>query len=347
VATPEKWLPWGQRLMESRLQRIEELSRSLLGDLASDKKLSAILPQARFLAEVKGDLVEVAWLDNEIYGMGRVPFAKQPRETAEERQGTAFFMELHGAMDPEKRFSAKRQTGQPSADEMVMQVSVGEIETLSMSEHPDLKRRVFTIEGERDVIKLAAAAECERVVAGVRAALHKYVSGVWLAAVHERENISLLGPDYRIVVDSLNALETGVGDELRAALDNLRGQNPASWRLAAMSCRNVIIKLGDGLWQVAANAYDSHLDGKQLDLKGDKEKNKVYAYLDYRWRRCDDEADKETLGRLHDLVWRIYDVGSKAKRAIRHEEAKTIVVDTFDFVAQLLRVTTLEPVYHL
>ena len=330
--------------MEERLQRIEDLSRSLLNDLSSGKKLSAILPEARFLAEVRGDLVPVAWLDNEIYGIERVPFAKLPRETAEERQGAYLFMELHGAIDPEKCLSEKKQTGQPSDDEVVMMHSIGEIETLSISEQPDFKRQIFTIEGSREAMKLMAAAECERVVMAVRAAVHRYVSGVWIAAVHEKNNISLLGPNYKIVVDSLNALETGVGDELRAALDNLRSDNPASWRLAALSCRNVIINLGDSLWLVSVDAYDSVLDAKTLDLRGEREKNRLYAYIDYNCNYSKDEEIRQTLKQVHDLIWDIYDLGSKAKRAIRREEATKTVVDTFNLVAELDRVTALKPV---
>jgi len=76
------------------------------------------------------------------------------------------------------------------------------------------------------------AVEAERILAVVRSAVQQYVSKVWLDAVQRKDNIALVGLDYQIVLANLDALETGVGQELMAALDNLRNQNPANWQLA-------------------------------------------------------------------------------------------------------------------
>jgi len=91
--------------MELRLDRIIELAEPILTRLQADEKLSNILPQARFLAEVNGDIIQAVWLDCEIHGVLRVPFASQPRPGALE--GVEISKELHMVKDPEGASTAK------------------------------------------------------------------------------------------------------------------------------------------------------------------------------------------------------------------------------------------------
>lgn len=335
--------------MESRLDRIIQLSKSILDQLQSDKRLSDILPQIRLLAKMNGDNAHVAWMDCEIYGMLHVPFAKIPREDQDEKLGGLLFTELHempdiGAVDYDnviqtafKQSSLSELTKKKGANLS----SIKELEEVKYDEPPEAP---YT--REQALFHYRArifAQEAAKAVEKVRAYAHQYVGEVWQHCTTEKENQSLLGPDYRIVIDNLDALQTGVGQELVAALDNLKTPNPANWKLAALGCRNVIIKLSDSLWKVPCTEYFSELDNDELDLVGEKEKNRLYAYIDCRHRRVEEEEHKDTLKQLHGKVWGIYDIGSKAKRAIRHEEAKTIVVDTFELVAKLHAITGLEP----
>ena len=328
--------------IEARLDRIIATSESILSRLQSDERLSNILPQVRLLAELNENPVETSWLDCEIYGVENLP-KSTPRNT----DGLLIFMDLHkmpdiAALDIEDIVNKGFDVESRSSYDTVATQSIWQLEERKFQEilkRPDdtLLRR---IDFQCEIFDLEAG----RVLQNVRSYVHQYVGHIWNKSVVEKENISLLGPDYHIVVDNLDALETGVGQELAAALDNLRSENPANWKLAALSCRNVIIKLGDSLWQVPVDTYDSALDAKQLDLRGDREKNRLYAYIDYSYRDSTDEAVRQTLKQVHDFIWDIYNMGSKAKRAIRHEEATKTVVDTFNLVAELDRVTILKPV---
>jgi hypothetical protein len=185
--------------------------------------------------------------------------------------------------------------------------------------------------------------EHERILGSVRAYLYQYMDKIWSWALQERDNLGLLGPDYRIVVHSLDALETGVGQELVAALANLGRENPANWCAAGLLCRNVVMKLGRTLWQAPGETWDSQLHGRALQISGDKELNRLRAWLDYHYRRSDEET-RDRLKELDDLATGIYQRGSKGKRALRHGEAQQLVVDTFELVKALDDVTGLEPV---
>ena len=185
--------------------------------------------------------------------------------------------------------------------------------------------------------------EQQRVLERARAYLHRFVSDVLIWAEAEKENQELLGRDYRIVIDSLDALETGVGQELLAALDNLRSNNPANWALSALGCRNVILKLGRTLFITDAETYYSALASCSLDLKGEMEKNRLCAFIDQHFRKSDNESQREFI-ELDEIARRIYGKGSQGKSAVRHSEAQQLMVDTFNLVSRLERLTGLEPI---
>lgn len=334
--------------MESRLDRIISLSELILNRLQSEERLSHILPQIRLLAEMNGHNAHVAWVDFEIYGMLHTPFAKIPFEEQDDKLGGLLFAELHempdiGAMDYENVIEDAFK--QPNLSDLTKNKwsNLSSIESLEEAKYeeprnPPNTRDAALIEFRARIFSREAA----KVVHRVRAYAHQYVGKVWQNTLQEKENQYLLGLDYKIVINNLDALETGVGQELIAALQNLWSENPANWKLAALGCRNIIIKLGDSLWKVPCTKYWSELDNKELDLVGEKEKNRLYAYIDYYHRRVEVQ-DKDTLKQLHVKVWPIYDIGSKGKREIRHEEARTIIIDTFEFVGKLDDITKLEP----
>lgn len=135
-----------------------------------------------------------------------------------------------------------------------------------------------------------------------------------------------------------------MGSELLAALDQLASENPAKWNLAALGCRNVVIKLGRILWTVETDEYASTLLGRTLNLKGETEKNRLSAYIDVHWRSAA-EAEKNLLEEAHGLVLPVYDLGSKGKSGqIRHGEAQQLVVDTFRLVDLLRQAAGVTPI---
>jgi hypothetical protein len=331
--------------MELRLDRVIELAEPILTRLQTDEKLSNILPQARFLAEVNEDAIQAVWLDCEIHGRGRVPAVPEQYITLEHESGAQTFDELHMATDPEGASVAEGPDNVAASKYKTSTESIIVLEQLAISGNPEQKGHLFATGTADYAIKLRMAVEAERILAVVRSAVHQYVSKVWLDAVQRKDNIALVGLDYQIVLANLDALETGVGQELEAALDNLRSTNPANWSASAMVCRTVIIKLGNSLWKVPCEIYYSNLDQKEHKVGKDKEKNRLLAYIDCHHQHVEEQEHKDTLKQLHNKVWKIYETGSKGKRgtAVRHEEARTLVVDTFEFVNKLDEITELKP----
>jgi hypothetical protein len=189
--------------------------------------------------------------------------------------------------------------------------------------------------------------ERARILSNVRAYSYDYIALIERWAIAECENQALLGPDYPIVVDSLDALQSGVGQELVGALELLRNPNPALWSAAALVCRNVVLALGRTMWKVEGETYESQLTGKTIEIKGEREKNRLLAFIDFHYQRANGDQAKRELEDLHALTIKVYGRGSGGKRAVRHEEAQNIVVDTFDLVSELQRLTALEPVINL
>jgi len=334
-------------LVLASIDRAIQLAEVALDRLRAGDQLSTVLPEARLLAEARGDKLHVHWIDCEMYGLPTVPFGEKPRRDREERAAALLFMELRGVQDIEKLRVDDLVAGKrpdPSKKDAVLCQSVGELERLvaEYQERPndyyygwatDQTFQAHVLHGER-----------ERVLDRVRAYLHRYVGGVWLRAQQERGNVELLGPDYRIVLDSLEALDTDVGQELLAALSRLGSTNPAEWSLSALACRNVILGLGRKLFPLRTGTHRCAMWGKDLELKGEKEVNWLMAYIDLHWQKADDES-KEELEDLAKLARDIYETGSRGKRGtqLRHERVQKLVVDTFRLVLRLKEVTGLEP----
>lgn len=333
--------------IEERIERLVGMSRAVLDRLERGDKLSAILPQARAVAERYGNRSHVHWLDCEIYGLADVPFAKRPRQTEDEKAGVYLFGELRRAPDLRQltvdalvKDWPKRKVPDRS---MVVYQSVGYLERAVEDYTPSAALDPWEPATDQHLQLDAMHSEHERILDSIRAYLHRYMNSIWSWALGERDNLRLLGPDYRIVVQSLDALETGVGQELLAALTNLGRENPANWCAAGLLCRNVVMKLGRTLWQAPGGTWDSQLHGRTLQTNGDKELNRLRVWLDYHYQRLD-PASKDRFQQLDDLATRIYQRGSKGKRALRHAEAQQLVVDTFELVKALDDLTGLEPV---
>lgn len=334
--------------IESRMERLVAMSRAVLDRLERGDRLSVVLPQARALADFYGDAAHAHWLDCEIYGLLDVPFARGARKTKEHKAAVGLFCELRCGPDVRQltvdglaEDSPKDRAPDRS---MIAHQSVGHLERTVEEYRPPTPGDAWAPVTDWDLRLYVTHSEHERILGSVRAYLYQYMDKIWSWALQERGNLRLLGPDYRIVVDSLDALETGVGQELLAALGNLRSDNPANWALAALACRNVILKLGRTLFVTNEEAYASELAGRPLNLGGEMEKNKLCAFMDWHFRRSADEPVKGELRRLEDLVRNIYEKGSKGKSTTRHAEAQRLVIDTFDLVSGLERLTGLEPV---
>lgn len=332
-------------MTQDRLDRLIETAKGVLSHLDAGAQLSFVLPTVRLVAELAQRQDDVHWIDFEIYGVDNVPGQKTPLETASERRGFMTFWQLHSAEDlgsvtVEKAFKDFRQQNRrPTEKTWLVPQSIYTLEnSIAEFQRPDDS---FRSRYPDEALRLQLSFTNQReIVQKVRAHVHRFVSTAWRESIEEKENLELLGPDYRLVVQFLDALDTDVGNELRSALSLIRSENPADWSAAALQCRNVVLHLGRTLFPKAPETYHSKRLNRDFDLSGEKEKNRLHAFLE----EVGESVDKEVSTRGHDLIDLVYERGSKGKsRTVRHAEAQSIVVDTFELVTILIGASDLKP----
>jgi hypothetical protein len=337
-------------MIREHLKRIASLSEQIMNRLDSGEKISAILPQVRLLAQTKGDNETEAWLNMEIYGVLDVPEVSLNKAGGSVLPALRRFLRLRKAPNYD-RIDLDEFVYRPSrAIERARKSDKAYYGPISGLESPQQDvsgigaisdRRLAEAVVKSRLYQAGATAAAQRV----RAYAYDYVGQCLDSALRELDNIDLLGPDYPLAINSLDALESGVGQELVAALDDLRSTNPASWSGAVLICRNVVLKLGRQLCTLDSDQYESALDGKTLEVGAQKEKNNLYSYIDHHHSSETDQSARELLEEAHDLVHPIYVTGSKGKRGteVTHAEAQKCVVNTFRLVQLLLKTTTLKP----
>ena len=316
--------------------------------LDSNAPLSSVLSQVRLMANMTGDMLMVALTDMLTYGLLNVPFREQTFTDPTYKKAGLEYIELCGMEDITKlnideiidgMMKEPRREEIPVKNKVVVE-SVYEMENrpppppVTLFDNEKRANLIFQLDAYYKRIK--------SILIRLRAYIYNYVSNIWMESNREKDRIVLLGSEYRLAIDKLDAFETPVGGILLAAVDNLASSNPNSWSLSALGCRNVVLKLGSLLWNVPERTYITQT-GETLDVSSNKEKNRLYAYIDAYSRKV--TADKQAmLCEAGDLVDSIYDRGSKGKKEIRHSEAQTLVVDTFHLIGLLNEVTELKPI---
>ena len=334
----------------TRLERVRDDARNVLSRLDSGEKLSSILAPAKVIVEEQGSSAELAfWLELEVFGLSGGPYTTAPFKTAAEKAGGLIFMKLHSVRDSTEPIRREREILDRNK---VVVYSVGELERQKeeWQSHWEAVKEEYFNEDQLKALRLNVDLneQYERVLADVRSHVYDTIARLRRNADTELENMALLGPDYRVVLDSLDALGTDFSHELVAALENLSSPNPAAWSGAALVCRNVVLALGRTLFVVSVESYESALDGKTLDLKGQKELNRLLAFIDVHWRQAPEDKQAE-LKRLGTLAASIYRRGSagKGQGKVRHEQAQQLAVDAFELVAGLNKLVGLEPIESL
>jgi hypothetical protein len=295
-----------------------------------------------------GDTVKVALVDMLTHGLCNVPYQGIPYTDPAYKEAGLMLMKLCSMEDVtklnideaiDKLMKEPRDKRIPVKNQVVT-LSVYEMENQSPPPpvSPWESRKFANLILQANIFQ----DRIRSILIRLRAYIYDYVSSIWIAATREKDRIDLLGPDYRLITDKLDALETPVGGELLAAIDNLGSSNPASWNASALICRNVVIKLGTLLWKVPGGTYVQR-SGEILEVSPNKEKNRLYAYIDAYYKKVG--ADKQTLlDEAQELVKPIYNKGSKGKKEIRHSEAQTLLVNTFRFIDLLNKATELKPI---
>jgi hypothetical protein len=334
------------------LEAILSIGRGVAERLDSNEKLSLILPAASEFFQRVGDRVMVRLLRLEMYGL-KTPRVFSTQDSQDIRMRAAqVFCELHAISDT--RALAKEILGPELTTDDLGRISSQKSELLTGNSIEKLERLVNEAPGHISRLEssgnIRAKTETQLMLADQQDILHRvrmyvaeHVRQHCVGLENELENQRLLGVDYRIVLDSLRALDTSVGDELRVAVDSLRSENPASWSAAALICRNVVLALGRTLWNIAGESYQSEIAGRVLVLKGETEKNRLSAYIDQFYSHSAGDVPRSRLLEIDEVARRVYETGSKGKARIRFEEARGLVVDTFRLVADLDELTSLVP----
>ncbi len=326
-------------MITNELDKRIGVAQAIIRQLEANQPLSSVLSQARLLANMMGDIVKVALMDILIHGLTNIPYQGKPfTDEAYKKAGIQHMrlcsIEDLSKLDINEIVNAPWRERIPVRDQVVT-LSVYEMENyppapaISPSDSDDMANLKLQLDAFHDRVK--------SILTTLRACIYDYVSGIWLTSTREKDRIALLGPDYRFIIDRLDALHTPVGGDLLASVDALSSSNPDSWKLCALGCRNVVIKLGETLWNVPGPNYQTR-SGKVRDVSMGKEKNRLLAYIDAHLKKT--TAGKQApLDEARGLVISIYNKGSKGKKRICHAEAQTLVVDTFHLVDLLNEAT--------
>jgi len=140
----------------------------------------------------------------------------------------------------------------------------------------------------------------------------------------------------------------GLDGWLHQIREGIRAETPEGNASAVLACRNLITEMSDHLLQVEAKHHPTLKDklGKgAMSLTRDKVKNRYRAYL--HEMRVGTQVDhlQKSLERVVDFAVELYDRASSGKRAIGDDEMRACVIQAYVFVAELNRLTSLEPVY--
>ena len=330
----------------AELDRLINLAQQVLRRLDGDECLSSVLPQVGSLLIMQRDTMGAALIDILVHGLTKLPYQGVPFTDPAYKQAGLIHSNLC-AMEDVSKIDLDEVLNDPWVERIpnrdtVVVLSVFEMEnvkpapTAGSRGSPEMTNQILQLQVYHDRVK--------SILSSLRGFVYRKVSRLWIQLTREKDRIDLLGMEYRFVTDRLNVVETAVGDELLAAVDNLRSTNPASWNACALVCRNVVLKLAKILWKPHVETYVT-VDGEQLQVSGDREKNMLLSYIDVYCRQGtpDDEAADEARALVHS----IYGEGSKGKHQIRREEAKRLVVDTFRLVELLDAATELTPVLTL
>jgi hypothetical protein len=323
--------------IKEELDRRITLAQSILD---SGETLSSVLSQVRLLMTMDEDSTYVALTDLFIHGLNHVPYQKPPFADLEYKKAGAIYLTIFCIEDFSKIDINKLgvvRDGFPKEDNMCI-LSIHDIESLETPLQPkpgdshETLRNVFQV--------ILSYRRMKQILNSVRAHVYDKVSLVLIESIKEKDRIDLFGVEYRIVTDRLNCLESPVGNELLAAMDDLESTNPANWNSCALQCRNVILKLAKLLWKIDVPSY-TMLDGTTVETSSEKEKNRLSAYIDYYTRTASKE-NKAVLDEASKLVKKIYGKGSAGKNQVNRSEAQGLLVDTFKFVDLLNKATGLE-----
>jgi hypothetical protein len=299
----------------------EDLARSILKRLDEGEALSRVIPSARRLAEISGDLAGAFWLELEDVGLRGVDKPpKGERRPPHENTGALKFMRLHGTEDIDlsvenldrevARGLERREI--PKRDKIVYH-SIAELEATKPPTELQGADRYDTNMANAYGRILVFYSAAQRVLALVRSEVYAYVSRTETAARQVRRLTELFG------VDAITVF--GAGGPLLGELINAVASldRPGMAATAAMQARTALLTLGREL--KAPGGTHVSATGTQHDLQ--QEMNRLHARLDELHAASTDPAIQKRLEDAHDAANTAYRLGSRGKNptAVTHDQA--------------------------
>jgi hypothetical protein len=142
---------------------------------------------------------------------------------------------------------------------------------------------------------------------------------------------------YQDSVDRVLA-DMGIENDIKAVTQNLVQDNPASWQAACMACRNIMHKLSATLWQPPDDSYLYLLakNKSPIVVTHDKQRNRIRAFLHQKGVKSDHM--------LVQMIDPLYSMASAAKDPISYEHAQSVVINTYIFLGEMIRLTDMQPI---
>ena len=334
---------------ETSLGRALELLEQIVNDLLSSQfDLMVCFRKALLVTRMLGWGEEEKWIEQELKG-------DHPDVIPSHREAPATLKWVgHGINDNVKLTVAELPELRPELASAFLPQPIAELlehkESGFVFSTPDQKT-VYAVGKNVDVrqVKVVGVAGVRQVLERTGNVLFDFASKALIALRFGNVSASIF-QQYQIRVDPVLA-RVGAENHLETAYQNLNQGNPASWQAAVLACRNVLQSLAQTLWAVPNDTYPYlKASGSSGDLvvTQDRVRNRLRAYLHQKGISA--KGDKLLIGGLERataLVDDLYGEASAGKAAISYEDAQNVIIQTYLFLGELVRLTDIEPVIEI
>lgn len=173
----------------------------------------------------------------------------------------------------------------------------------------------------------------------VKSSFYDYISMINYEVKFQGITQSLFEQLKNDVDKKLAEMNSDIIKQFGSVYDRLSSENEVEWSQAMSTCRNIIKCFADGVFPSRAEKYKCK-DGRELDVKEDKYKNRIVAYIDSKL-----DGDKKILieSRFSDILTRvqkIHDILSNGthNNALNFQDIQMCIVQTYFLLGDLINI---------
>jgi hypothetical protein len=329
--------------------KIIEIVRDALRTLNDpDASLANAIRSAIRVARLRGDLIDLLWLELEMYdGQDERAFARVLGELSHYKPGNVIDQLRREAVEDynsERTATVLRRSS--GDDDKVYAGSVtvldytlaqlrqdaadlrSQLQTLSVRSHDD---QLFNT--QRHIARLTVIRE------RIRHRVYTYLSATEQKLVFSAINRDIFRRYQRYVDTRLAAIAPNILSELNRAYQQANGGDSAAYAQAAVSCRRVLKALADLVYPPRQDEVIGS-DGLPRKLTEDKYLGRIIQFV---WESSKESRSKQLIGvqagNIWELVERLDDLANKGlHEQVTSEEVDLCVIQTYLFVGDVLRV---------